>query len=328
MKQKVFTAAKLAITVLFFVFIFSNPKMNPHQFGMTLLNARIDILIGAFLILWIGQFICIYRWRMLMRPLMPIPSVNNLLGIYFIGLFFNMILPSLIGGDVVKIYYAGKPSRKFAQSFAAAFLDRDAGMLAMMIIACIAVLINPITVPGVHVSVIIWSVFMAFVFGNIAIFVPRFHRMLTDILHRLNLSKIATKVDMISSAFQIMGKHKGVLLWSLIISFINQLLVIAVTWVTALGLRLNVSFYHFLIFVPVVTLISMIPISFSGLGLRESSFEILFRAAGCPPGAGTALGLISSLFLLLTSLPGGIVYIFFKNRADRQQLAALETEFS
>jgi uncharacterized protein (TIRG00374 family) len=265
---------------------------------------------------------------MLMRPLMSTPSVRNLFGIYCIGLYFNMILPSLIGGDVIKIYYAGRPSKKYAQSFAAAFLDRDAGMFAMMIIACISALIHPVTIPRVHVSAIIWSVFMAFVLGNIAIFVPRTHRLLTDILHRLKLSKIAVKVDMISSAFQIMGTHKAVLLWSLFISFINQLLVIAVTWIMALGLQMKVSFYHFLIIVPVVTLISMIPISISGLGLRESSFEIMLGSVGAPPGSGIALGLVSSLFLFLTSLPGGIVYIFFKNRTDKQQIAALETEFS
>jgi glycosyltransferase 2 family protein len=326
MKQKIFTAAKLAVTVLLFVYIFQ--KIDFHQFSMTLRNARVGILIGAFLVLWIGHYICIYRWRMLMRPLMTIPSVKQLWGIYCIGLFFNMVLPSLIGGDIVKIYYAGRPSKKYAQSFAAAFLDRDAGMFAMMIIACIAVLVSPVTVPGVHVSVIIWSVFVAFVLGNIAIFVPRSHRLLTDILHRFNQSKIAAKVDMISSAFQIMARHKGVLLWSLFISFLNQLLVVAVTWIMALGLQLKISFFHFLIFVPVVTLISMIPISISGLGLRESSFEILLRSVGAPPASGIALGLISSLFLFLTSLPGGIVYIFFKNRADQQQLAALETEFS
>jgi glycosyltransferase 2 family protein len=326
MKQKAFTAVKLAITILFFIFIFR--KIDLQQFLMTLRNARIGILIGGFLILWLGHYICIYRWRMLMRPLMPIPSVKNLFGIYCIGLFFNMIFPSLIGGDVVKLYYAGKPSKKFAQSFAATFLDRDAGMFAMMIIAGIVVSIYPISVPGVPVFLIIWSVFVAFILGNIAIFVPRIHRLLIRILHRFNLSKIAMKVDMISSAFQIMGKHKAVLLWSLVISLFNQLLVIAVTWITALGLQLEISFYHFLVFVPVITLISMIPISLNGMGLREYSFKSLFGAIGVLPASCIALGLISSIILILTSLPGGIVYIFFKNRIDMQQLAALETEFS
>jgi uncharacterized protein (TIRG00374 family) len=326
MKQKVFAAVKLVITVLFFVYIFN--QIDLHQFITTLRNARIDILIAGFLVLWIGHYICIYRWRLLMRPLMQVPSINQLFGIYCIGLFFNMIFPTLIGGDVVKIYYAGKPSRKYAQSFAATFLDRDAGMFAMMIIACTAVLLYPITVPNIPVSIIIWSVFAVFVLGNIAIFVPRIHRLLTDILRRFNLSKIATKIDMISSAFQIMGKHKVVLLWSLIISFINQLLVIAVVWITAIGLQLQVSFYYFLIFVPVITIISMIPISINGMGLREYSFKSLFGAIHVLPASCIALGLVSSIVLILTALPGGIVYIFFKNRVDMQQLAALETEFS
>jgi uncharacterized membrane protein YbhN (UPF0104 family) len=132
----------------------------------------------------------------------------------------------------------------------------------------------------------------------------------------------------ISSAFQIMGRNRATLLWSLFISFINQLLVISVTWILALGLRLHVSFYYFLIFVPVITLISMIPISLNGMGLREYSFMSLFGAMGVLPASCIALGLISSVVLILSALPGGIVYIFFRNRADMQQLAALETEFS
>jgi uncharacterized protein (TIRG00374 family) len=326
MKAKIFAAVKVAVTCLLFLYIFH--KIDFHQFGATLRNARLDILIAGFLILWIAHFICIFRWRMLMRPLMPVPSLGNLFAIYCIGLFFNLTFPTVVGGDVVKMYYAGKPSKSFAQSFASTFLDRDAGMLAMMIIACIAISLHPVQVPGIPVTLIIWAAFAAFIVGNIAIFAPYFHRLLTGCLRRLHLSKIALKADMISSAFQIMGRNRAALLWSLFISFINQLLVISVTWILALGLRLHVSFYYFLIFVPVITLISMIPISLNGMGLREYSFMSLFGAIGVLPASCIALGLISSVVLILSALPGGIVYIFFRNRADMQQLAALETEFS
>jgi hypothetical protein len=326
MKTKVLSLAKLAITALLFLYIFH--KIDFQQFGATLRNARLEILIGGFFVLWIGHYICIYRWRMLMRPLMPVLSLSHLFGIYCIGLFFNLTFPTVVGGDVVKMYYAGRPSKSYAQSFAATFLDRDAGMLAMMIIACIAILAYPVIVPGVPVSLIIWSAFAAFVVGNIAIFTPRFHRLLTECFRRLRLSRIAMKVDMISNAFQVMGKHKAILLGSLLISFINQLLVISVTWIMALGLRLDVSLSYFLIFVPVITLISMIPISLNGMGLREYSFMSLFGAIGVLPASCIALGLISSIVLILTSLPGGLVYIFFRNRTDMQSLAAFETEFS
>ena len=281
MKTKIFAFAKIAVTALLFLYIFKD--IDFKQFGLTIKNARLDIIILGYLALWIAHYICIYRWRMLMRPLMPVLSTARLFGIYCIGLFFNLILPTAVGGDVVKMYYAGRPSKLYAQSFAATFLDRDAGMLAMLIIACVAILVHPVVLPGIPVSLIIWSVLGAFVAGNIAIFAPYFHRGLIGLLHRLHMVKIAAKVDMISNAFQVMGKRPLLLLGALLISFVNQLLVIAVTWIMAIGLRLHQSPLWFLVFVPVITMISMIPISLNGMGLREVAYKSLFGAIGVAP---------------------------------------------
>lgn len=327
MKTKLFALIKIAVTLLLFVYMFWR-HVDFHQFRDVLRNARLEMILAAFLVLWLGHYICIYRWRLLMKPLMPPLSIPQLFGIYCIGLFFNLTLPTVVGGDVVKMYYAGKPSKSYAQSFASTFLDRDAGMFAMMIIACAALVVYPVSVPGIPLSLIVWSAFAAFVLINVGIFCPYFHRMLTALLRRAHLLRLASKVDTISSAFLIMGKHKGALWWSLVISFINQLSVISVTWIMAVGLGLAVRPSYFLVFVPVVTLISMIPISLNGMGLREYAFLALLGGIGVPAASCIALGVVSSLVLILSSLPGGIVYIFFRNRNDLQQLAKLETEFS
>jgi glycosyltransferase 2 family protein len=326
MKNTFFAIFKIAVTILLFIYIFR--RIDFHQFSITMRSARLDILAFGFIVLWLGHYVCIFRWRLLMRPLMPVPSLNNLFGIYCIGLFFNLAFPTVIGGDVVKMYYAGKPSKAYTQSFAATFLDRDAGMFAMMIIACAVIIIHPVSVPGIPVSIIIWGVFAAFVLGNVAIFLPSCHKRVTNLLHLLRLPKIAHKIDLISHAFQISGKHPATLVISLLISFVNQLLVIAVTWITALGLRIHVSLSLFMIFVPVVTLISMIPISLNGMGLREYAFMSLFSSIGIPLASCIALGLLSSIVTILSSLPGGVVYIFFRNKSDAQQLAQFESEFS
>jgi glycosyltransferase 2 family protein len=326
MKKKLALFLKLTITGLFFLYIFST--IDVHHFAATLRNARLDILLSGFLVLWIAHYICIYRWRMLMRPLMPALSLKNLFGIYCIGLFFNLTFPTIIGGDVVKIYYAGKPSKSYARSFAAVFLDRDAGMLAMMIIASTAIFFYPVSVPGISVALVIWGVFLVFILGNVAVFTPRIHRLLISGLQYLKLPKIALKVNLISDVFQIMGNHRKVLWGSLAISFLNQLLVISVTWIMAIGLHLDIPARYFLVFMPVITLISMIPVSLNGMGLREFSFMTLFGAIGVPAEECIALGLLSSVMIILSSLPGGLVYILFRNKTDRQQLAALETNYS
>jgi uncharacterized membrane protein YbhN (UPF0104 family) len=72
----------------------------------------------------------------------------------------------------------------------------------------------------------------------------------------------------------------------------------------------------------------MIPVSLNGMGLREYAFMSLFGAVGIPAASCIALGVLTSLFIILSSIPGGIVYIFFRNRSDMQQLAEMETEFS
>jgi len=326
MKNVLVGLAKALVTAVLFYLLFR--KVDLNEFAETLRNARLELLLLGFGILWVGHYTCIYRWRMLMRPIMPVLSLGRLFGIYCIGLFFNLTFPTVVGGDVVKMYYAGKPSKKFAASFAATFLDRDAGMLAMMIIACAATIVSPLKAPGIPVRPIIWSATVGFVLANIAIFTPAVHRRLTDLLKKFGLSRLAERIDTISDAFQAMGKHRMVLVNSLIISLANQILAISINWIMAEGLHIDVPLFYFLLFIPVVTLISMIPISLNGMGLREYAFVSLFGSIGVDREAAVALGLLSSMTIFLSAIPGGMIYIFFRNRADVQQMAALEGDLS
>ncbi|MCL2878514.1 MAG: flippase-like domain-containing protein, partial [Acidobacteria bacterium] len=283
---------------------------------------------------------CVLRWRILMRPLMPSPTLARLCGIYCIGMFFNLTFPTIIGGDIVKVYYAGKTSRSYTESFASIFLDRDIGMFAMMIIACCAVLFHPVSVPGVPVSLILWCVLIVFVLGNIAVFTPRFHRLLARIFYgdpaaaaqsdslAARLEKITAKIDTIAKAFRITGGRPAALWMSLGISFVNQILGCTAAWIIALSLDIKISPVYFLIFVPIITLISMIPISLNGMGLREYSFMSLFGAIGVAGESCIALGLLYSFMVILSSLPGGVVYIFFRSKSDGigAGMAAVENE--
>jgi len=322
-KSVIATLSKFIITALFFVYIFG--KADLHQFADTMRGARIGLLGGAILVICFCHFLCVLRWRILIQPLMHAPTFIRLCGIYCVGIFFNLTFPTTIGGDVVKVYYAGKSSRAYAESFASIFLDRDIGMLAMMIIACCAVVFHPVSVPGVPVPLILWSVFILFIIGNVAVFTPRFHRILHKILQRPRLEKIAVKVDNVAKAFRIIGRCPAALFMSLGISFANQTLGCAAVWIIALSLGIRIPLFYFLIFVPIVTLISMIPVSLNGMGLREYSFMSLFGAIGIADESCIALGLLYSFIVILSSLPGGVVYIFLRGKADSVKMAAFET---
>ena len=318
MKTAIITLAKLLITGLFFFYIFNMIDFN--QFADTIRGVRPGLIAAALAAIWLGHLVCVVRWRILMRLLMQTPGFLRLCGIYCIGMFFNLTFPTLIGGDVVKIYYAGKQSRSYAESFASIFLDRDIGMFVMMAIACCAALFHPVSVPGIPVTLILWSVFILFLIGNIALFTPGFHRLLLAALRKHKLEKIAAKIDNVSRAFRTIGGHPAAILQSLGISALNQLFLCMTAWIVALCLGVNVSPAYFLIFVPLITLISMIPISLNGMGLREYSFMALFGGIGVAGEYCIAMGLLHSLMVIMSSLPGGVVYIFFRGKADSARM--------
>jgi glycosyltransferase 2 family protein len=325
MKSVVASLLKAGVTGVLFYLLFR--KLKFEEFASTLRNARWEVLLLGILVLWTAHFICTLRWRTLMQPVMPALPVPQLFAIYCIGLFFNLAFPTVIGGDVVKMYYAGKPSRRFVESFATTFLDRDAGMFAMMLIASAATLSQSIAIPGFPVRLIIWGAFAAFLCVNLAIFMPPLHRLFTGILLRLKLARLARKADAVSNVFQLMGRNPLVLVGALLISLLNQLLVITVTWIMSTGLRIGVPFRYFLIFVPVITLIAMVPVSLNGMGLREYAFVSLFGAIGVEHEACLALGLIASAVVILSAIPGGIVYLLFRTKADIHQMAVVESDF-
>jgi hypothetical protein len=327
MKSFLAAVLKAAVTALLFYLIFRN--VDIHQFWQTMRNASVGVLAVAFLILWGAHYICVLRWRLLMGPLMPVLPMSRLFGIYCIGLFFNLAFPTLVGGDVVKAYYAGKPTKRYAQSFAAAFLDRDSGMLALMLIASLAAILYPVDVPGVPIPLIIWSVFVAFILANLAIFAPFLHRHVTGILQCMNMTRVAGKVDAVSSAFQVMRREPRVLLGSLAISLLNQIIYISINWLMARGLHLEVPIVQFFIFIPIITLVSMIPVSLNGMGLREYAFLSLFSSIGIARESCIALGLLSSAVIIVSAIPGGVIYLFFRTRSDTREMAAtLEANLS
>lgn len=326
MKGIIAGLVKAGVTAVLFYLLFR--KLNFREFAATLHNARWDVLVLGVALLWIAHFICSVRWRLLMQPVMPPLPVRRLFGIYCIGLFFNLAFPTVIGGDVVKMYYAGKPSRRFVESFATTFLDRDAGMMAMMVIACTATLVRPVAIPGVPAELILWGAAAVFACVNLALFAPPLHRLFGGFLIRLGLRRVAHKADAVSGVFQSMGRNPLVLAGSLLISLLNQWLVITVTWVMAAGLHISVPYRYFLVFVPVITLISMVPVSLNGMGLREYAFVSLFGAIGVDHEACLALGLLSSAVIVLSAIPGGIVYLLYRTSADAGQMAALESDFA
>jgi uncharacterized membrane protein YbhN (UPF0104 family) len=100
-----------------------------------------------------------------------------------------------------------------------------------------------------------------------------------------------------------------------LVAVVFHLLQIGTQVLLAWSLNLDAPAAFFLIFVPVVNIVGMLPVSFSGIGIREGGYWFFLKMVGVDPAGAVALGLLSSVVVLLTGLSGGLVFLLWKNRA-------------
>jgi uncharacterized membrane protein YbhN (UPF0104 family) len=97
-------------------------------------------------------------------------------------------------------------------------------------------------------------------------------------------------------------------------SIVIQMVAIFSVYVLASGLSLNISFLSLVIFLPIVFIVTLIPVSISGIGLREGAFVLLFGTIGISPDKAMTLSLIWFVSVVIGSLWGLFEYLRFKHQ--------------
>ena len=242
----------------------------------------------------LGTFVSIFRWRLFLTARL---AAKKLFSLYMLGSFFNTFLPGMIGGDAVKGYYLYKETGGMAEAMASIFMDRYLGFAALMLIAFLAYPVGFPYLEGKGLAWLIPVIFASFVVLSLLFF-------------KLRLGK---RIKLLADFYGYFGVYtkqtifKGMLI-SLAVQCISNILV----YVLSLGFGLNVSLPLFFVFVPLITTFSSIPLSISGLGIREAAFVLLFGSVGVPPQTATALSFALFLSTAAGSLPGLYAYLKMK----------------
>ncbi len=213
-----------------------------------------------------------------------------------IGSFFNSFLPGLIGGDAVKAYYLNKDARKISLTLASVFMDRYFGYASLMIIGISAF---PFAAGYFGKAAYRWLmplIFAAFVAGSVLFF-------------RLKLGRSFSSVGEIYDYFGRLKSRKDVIVKAVLLSFVVQFLNFLMVIILALAMGENIPVVLLFVFLPIIITVTTIPISMSGLGVREGSFVLLLGLIGVRPEVATSLSLSWFFANFLGGLPGLVAYI-------------------
>ena len=269
----------------------------------TLSKARFSYLAAAFVLYLVGIVVRAYRWQILLSALrMDIP-LARLTNLYFVGTFFSSFLPTGIGGDVVRVYELSKQSKRPIESVGTVLLDRATGFLVLFLIALVALLFSyPLIAPNVAAAILLLCLGS---WAGLGLILRR------DWLERWGLLRIMDRIKQLRELYEsVTACGLKAIGGALAISFVFNVLLIAVNYLIALSLGVEIPLWYFLLFIPLISLLLILPISLSGLGVREGGYVYLFAQAGIPAPLALAMSLLFYALNVATGLIGGVLYAF------------------
>jgi len=225
---------------------------------------------------------------------------------YFKGTFFNQGLPTSIGGDGVRILDCSREKGSAEDAFYGVFIDRIIGLAGLLLLNIIALGLNRSLLPtNVYVPLLI--ILASLACGLILLFFLRKFRFITTGRYLGFLGRLSEKYFQVYASVSSMGTQLG-------LSIITHLLAMTAFFMIGQGVGLGFHLQVYLVLVPPVILLTILPISLAGWGVREGAMVGFFLLVGADKSKILTFSILYGLVALAASLPGLIVYITQKNK--------------
>lgn len=274
-----------------------------------------------------------WQWERLLAVQKVQASFTRLFHAYSLGLFLNFVLPSGVGGDFVRALALQRETKAGARGVAATLLDRFTGLFTLALLAFAASLL---LVAGEHnplfekMALLTGLAALGFCLVAALLFSRRILGWFAPLAGFVGEWRLITMARGLREAFLEYRVAPRELSSVLLLSLLVQFLRIAVHALCARALGLDIEFAWFLLFVPIISLVSILPISVGGWGLREGTQKTFFSLPGVMLGVSSAQAPALALaHALLASLVGMIVPavvsavagIFISARSQKAQSA-------
>ncbi|MEO0090444.1 MAG: lysylphosphatidylglycerol synthase transmembrane domain-containing protein [candidate division WOR-3 bacterium] len=310
--KKVFNYLRIiiAITLLYYLL----KKIDFQESLKVLKTLNFYYLFLANFAFFMFLIISNIRWKMLCSAIEINSSFSYLLKVYFASLFFNNILPTTIGGDVIRIAYTTK-EKGLSPAFSAVFVDRAIGFIGLFFFALIAsffIFLENKNLYYLWLNALGTSILLLILF---ILFSEKFYSLFKKIYSKIRILKIGEKIEKLHLSIIVFKNHQLTMFYNFCFSLLIQFFLSLVWYFGSKSLNTNPKLLPYFLYIPLIGIITMLPITIGGLGIRENSFTIFFRN---DLGENNAR-LASLIFLLINfffSLIGGIIFLFLK-REDK-----------
>jgi glycosyltransferase 2 family protein len=301
------TFARLIVSVLLLGALISS--FGGTGLAQRILSCDLRFFAVASVVMTAGYFLNALRWRMLLASVLPQPppSLLDLFALILAGMFCNFFMPSTLGGDIIRAEIARKHLAGRRHAYVSILMDRILGMLALVTLGFTANALSYLVFGQTS-----WQS-LAVALGIVGFFGLALVVLQSDKLIRLiawvrwaPLIRISSEVQSTVHAYLASRSTTRAVFILAILANITQVIVVLIL---AKGMAIEVPAIAHFVAVPLIVLVTLVPVTLNGLGVREGTFAYFYGTAGVPASDAIALSLVFMATTIVPALFGGLVML-------------------
>lgn len=293
----------------------------------TVTTGNISLFVAAFLLICATNVVQVVRWRYLTNsradragetPDLPLdkreqPGFLVFLRYHLIANFFQLFLPSSASGDVVKAYFSVRNKNLGATSLASIVIGRLLGVVAVLGIGLGVVLTLPDHTMRQRIlsDRMMWVIAAGVLLACIVVLNANRYKVASIWPNAPRLiQRILGLSERILTSLGQFRNRPGLLAGGLLLSAAIHVLMVGTSYLIFVGLGWNVSLAVFAVYIPIISLLTMVPVSFNGMGIREALFSYFLGPFGCTPELVLSYAVVGYASLFIVGIAGWVCYMF------------------
>lgn len=279
-------------------------RVSPSLILGELARANLWLVLASYSLVPVTVLLSAWRWE----TLAPSLSFGTALRYTWIGVFYSHVLPGAISGDIAKGVSLAVKDKKMRVNVLAAsiFADRAIGLAALLTFFDVACAIVYYRYGEAFIQLqdlALIAIALSIVAVAAAIVVLRFAIRFKTVPPSVERSFLGRAFHGLIDAIKVYSQQPSILAKALVISVVIHIVNIVALFISLQALAIDASVFFAAVIYPVLSVMLMIPISISGIGVREATLAVLFPLFGLPPASGVAI----SWLALIATLPNIVI---------------------
>jgi uncharacterized protein (TIRG00374 family) len=316
-KKKILGILRISVAIFAFGIILFLCYTQKEDLKVLFSELPIGVFGAGLGLFVLANVIISLRWYVLLREQEIKVPFKAALKVHFLGVFYNNIMISSVGGDMLRVWYIAKYTTKRLEAGLSVIVDRVIGLFSLLLMALTFYFLFPVVLPAGEAKVGLWTritPYLPIILVVLACFAGIVVAVLLYGPTRRTLIKAFLKVishrERAVNAIKLYCRKPFSLAFCVILTFLAQSTSIIGFWMMGNAMGIDAPAKSYFVFFPLSWVIGAVPVSIGGFGVLEFGLAGLFASL---PGVefiqGVALALCQRFVFIIGSIPGLFVHI-------------------